>query len=350
MHQKYDYIIVGQGIVGTILTFKLIQLGKKVLVIDDNHKYASSNVAAGIINPITGRNYVKSWKIEELIPEFESTYTSISDLLGYKYLINRNVVRVLHSAKEENAWMQRTGDISYVPFMSGSITDIAPNRHLQSDGKYGLILNGYQLKIAKLITDFRIYLEEQGMLKNEKFDFEFLTPSAIIDYKGIIADHIIFCEGYQVIHNPLFNYLPFAPVKGEVLIIKAIDLKLEDNYRDQIFVTPLGEDLYWIGAGYDKGFKDVEPTEGEKTRLLDVLSNIIICPFEVVDHMAGIRPAFKTRKPIIGAHPQWHNVYVCNGMGAKGSSLGPYFAQQLIDSIEKGGAVDVEVDINRFNN
>lgn len=55
-----DYLIIGQGICGTMLSWNLFREGKKVLVIDDGNEHTPSRAAAGIINPVTGRRYAYS--------------------------------------------------------------------------------------------------------------------------------------------------------------------------------------------------------------------------------------------------------------------------------------------------
>ena len=63
---EYDFIIVGQGIAGTVLADHLIGSGFKILVIDESGLSNSSRVAGGLFNPITGRNMVKTWRADEL--------------------------------------------------------------------------------------------------------------------------------------------------------------------------------------------------------------------------------------------------------------------------------------------
>jgi glycine/D-amino acid oxidase-like deaminating enzyme len=79
-----DYVIVGQGLAGSLIGFLLLKKGKKIGIVDNNFSTSSSMAAAGIINPITGRHFVKSWKTDELYPVFTQTYLEISELIQKK--------------------------------------------------------------------------------------------------------------------------------------------------------------------------------------------------------------------------------------------------------------------------
>jgi glycine/D-amino acid oxidase-like deaminating enzyme len=46
-----NYIIVGQGIAGSILYYTLTKAGANCVVVDDNKSNSASRVAAGLINP-----------------------------------------------------------------------------------------------------------------------------------------------------------------------------------------------------------------------------------------------------------------------------------------------------------
>ena len=54
-----DYIVVGQGIAGSCLAYELLQRNKKIVLIDESWKDSACLVAAGVINPITGKRLVK---------------------------------------------------------------------------------------------------------------------------------------------------------------------------------------------------------------------------------------------------------------------------------------------------
>ena len=78
INRESHVLIVGQGIAGTVLSYKLSQRNISHKVLDNNHQSAATHAAAGLINPITGRNYVKSWMIDDLLPEACLLYTSPS--------------------------------------------------------------------------------------------------------------------------------------------------------------------------------------------------------------------------------------------------------------------------------
>jgi len=115
MSVDFDYLIVGQGAAGTLMHYELSKRGKKCLVIDNQHIGAASKVAAGIINPVTGRRYVKSWRIEELMPFALATYRAIEQKLRITFCHERNILRALFNHGEENDWLARTAQADYQP-------------------------------------------------------------------------------------------------------------------------------------------------------------------------------------------------------------------------------------------
>ena len=81
--KKFDYIIVGQGLAGSVLCFRLRRLGKSVCVIDKYREHTSSKVAAGAYNPMVLKRFTPCWRVEEqldpmysFINEFESHYNT----------------------------------------------------------------------------------------------------------------------------------------------------------------------------------------------------------------------------------------------------------------------------------
>ena len=117
-----------------------------------------------------------------------------------------------------------------------------------------------------------------------------------IKYKGVSAKTIVFCEGFGVLQNPSFNYLPLNGTKGELITIHAPDLNLNQIIKSSVFVIPLGDDLYSVGSTYAWDDKTgLSYTAGAKQELESKLKRFITCDYKVVKHVAGIRPTVKDR-------------------------------------------------------
>ena len=55
------------------------------------------------------------------------------------------------------------------------------------------------------------------------------------------------------------------------------------------------------------------------------------------------------RRPILGSHSVHKNLYILNGLGARGILNGSYFAHHLYNHIENDGKLLSDVDLSRFN-
>jgi glycine/D-amino acid oxidase-like deaminating enzyme len=156
--------------------------------------------------------------------------------------------------------------------------------------------------------------------------------------------------------------LPFAPNKGEVLIVDIPELgaagaRLDSTegartertiFKKGITLAPWQEGLYWAGSSYEWTFETPGPTESFRQKTEMALKEWVKLPFRIVDHIAAVRPATLERRPFVGFHPVYPVVGILNGMGTKGCSLAPYFARQLAEYLSKGSPIRPDADILRF--
>jgi len=168
-------------------------------------------------------------------------------------------------------------------------------------------------------------------------------------YKNYKATHIVFAEGFGLKQNPFFNYLPLDGTKGELLTIHAPELKIDFVLKSSVFLIPLGNDLYRLGATYNWKDKTTQITTSGKEELLQKLKRFLKCEFTIVNHFSGMRPTVNDRRPLIGQHPKHENIYILNGLGTRGVMIGPYVAKKLYDTIENCGNLDKEIDIRRYD-
>ena len=169
-----------------------------------------------------------------------------------------------------------------------------------------------------------------------------------MNYKNVKAKNIVFAEGFGMHSNPFFNYLPLDGTKGELFIIKAPDLDLDVIINTSVFILPLGNHLFKVGATYNWKDKSNLPTEEGKLELLTRINEILDCDFEIIEHFAGVRPTVRDRKPLIGTHPIQERMHILNGLGTRGVMLAPAMAKALFEFIENQIPLDKEIDIKRF--
>lgn len=347
---KVNYLIIGQGIAGSLLSYQLMKRGKTVFVVDKYDSNSSSNVAAGLFNPITGRRIVKTWKADLLLPFAETTYKALEEDLGIFFYHKKNIFKIFTSVKEQNDWISKSESPEFKNYVLPDGNYTLGNKSIPTVfGGFEITNSGF-IDLVLLLKEYKQKLLTTGALAEEVFDYaDISVTDETVSWKNIVADKIIFCEGYKAIHNPYFKDLPFVLTKGELLTIHAPDLALQKIVTKGVFLLPIGDHSYKVGSTYTWNEVDEIPTEKGKNDLLEKLDAILNCPYEVIDHQAGVRPTVKDRRPFIGMHPTYKNVGIFNGMGTKGALLAPYFAEHFTDHLEDGTALDKEVDIKRFD-
>jgi glycine oxidase len=343
----YDFVVVGQGIAGTFVAHYLLKHTTNIMVLDAE-EHTASFAAAGIINPITGRHYVKSWMIDTLLPFAIKSYDEIGTLLGFNAYNKLNIVRTIDSIKEQNDWDARKQDEAYTSYIVSNSDFSMLDALTQEPHKYGEVTQSLQVKLKEIITRYRAYLKQHSQFKKMKVDVSNISfRDELININGLQAKQIIFCEGHKAIQNPYFNHINFLPAKGNALIIKG-EFLLHKNLKDKFFITPLEDGTHWVGSGYEWNTTDENPNEEEMEKMEATLKAFLSKPYTVIEKIAGIRPSVKNRRPVIGPHHLHSNLYIFNGLGTKGSSLAPYFANMLVESIFENTEIMPEVDIKQY--
>ena len=386
MPKQVDVLIIGQGICGTFLSLELERAGLSYLVIDEaktqnpdrrpgpvtraGSTFSASRAAAGLINPVTGRRLVTTWMIDELLAFAQKSYGQLATVLGASFLEKVHVTDFFPTAQMRLAFLRRLEE-------DGSYLRLPENEQdwdscFHYELGYGLISPCYLVDVQGLLAAARKRMLKQGVLREDRFESgelevdapagaalntrtpEVGTPGGAVKYQDLEARRIVFCDGIGSFAGPYFSRLPFAPNKGEVLIVDIPGLKdagagtERTIFKKGISLAPWQEGLYWVGSSYEWSFETPEPTESFRQKTEMALKEWLKLPFRVVDHLAAVRPATLERRPFVGFHPKYPAVGILNGMGTKGCSLAPYFARQLVDHLVKGSPIQPDADILRF--
>jgi len=344
---KYDYLIIGQGLAGSILAYQLLKRKKSLAIIDERKSHTSSTVGAGLVNPFTGPKMVKSWKSEVLFPYLKTFYEELENVTGNKFFSEKTIYRPFNSVEELNDWDGRSSQQKHQIFIKQIHEKNVHSANIE-DLYGGVEVYGSVLNMPVFIDSMFRYFSATCTFVSERFDEDALKIfDSEISYKGIKASNIVFCTGYQIQQSRYFGWIPIAPVKGEILHVK-IERDFETIYNKSGFIIPLENGYYKAGSTYNRNDLTENPTEQGKNEITKKLDALLKMNYQVVKHEAGVRPGTITRRPLIGLHPEYHRLSIFNGMGTKGVSLAPFFSDQFVKCLEEGNNLDEEVDIKKY--
>ena len=344
---KVDVLVVGQGLAGTALSYYLMQAGCRVQIINDSKPETASRAAAGLYNPITGRKMVKTWLADKIFPKIEPFYQELESLTGQHFLHPMPIYRPFLTNAERSDWSILAPKSIYQPYISQVFQHSNFSDYI-NDPLGGILLqrSGY-VDLPVLLSATQQYFREQDVYQEEIFDVTRLRLEKTgVQYGDYRSRWLIFCDGADGYRNSFFHWLPYQPVKGEILLI---DTEKKSNivFNRGIFVMPFG-DKYKVGSTYDHQDLTFAPTQKGRDTLQSKLGKLLTMPYRVVEQWAGVRPATRDRRPFVGIHPVHQTLGIFNGLGTKGVSLAPYFAQHFTRFLTEEIALSPEIDIQRF--
>lgn len=344
-----EFLIVGQGISGSWLSYWLHKEDRSFLVIDKGDPTTPSRISAGVINPVTGRRHVSVWLAEEILPFAWQNYKTLGTLLGINAISEKKLIDFFPTAQMRQSFIKRTEEQCEFIRLPGDENYFRD--HFNYELGYGEFDPTYTAHLETILPAWRNFLKLKNTLLEESFEktaLEFTGDE--IMYKSIKASCIIFCDGNSGPEDPWFGKLPYALNKGEIIFAEIPGLPAAYIYKRSLALVPLAEkDKWWIGSNYAWEYNDLLPTNKFREETEALLKKWLRLPFTIIDHVAGLRPATIERRPFVGRHPLYPSLAILNGMGSKGCSLAPYFAKELVDHLLQGKKINSDADVTRFS-
>ena len=302
------------GLAGCCLAWQRSFRGQEFTWYDDDREGASSRMAAGLINPVTGKNFNASWRLAEFLPEAEAFYTRVGEILGRRLWFPMPVWRMV-GAKE---WDK----------IGGKLDEAAPwIERVQED------VPGWRAAVI---------LKGGGRVATREF-----CEGTVDHFAGEIAIHAgssrpVLCEGAAgLIAGRLGGH---RCAKGEILTVSA------PSWRgDRMIIggggwlVPVAEGIFKAGSTYVWDQLDGRPTPEGRARVEEILKLLGGDDFEVIAHEAGVRPIVRKSQPVIG--PLADGRVVFTGLGSKGSLYAPGVAGRLNAWLTDGSQLDPELDV-----
>lgn len=329
-------IIAGGGLAGYFLAANLVNAGRRVMLFRDKDKPGASAVAAGLVNPVTGRQYAVSWKAPEFLDALEAFFQiPLFRPLG-KYFHELPVYRPFPDIYSANEWAGKSGWTIFNGLAESAFTPWHPEWILNPFGGMLHHRSGW-LDIPPFLSALNEILTETGKFQSKSSR---LKPGSIdplnqrVEQDGITIPFrsLTFCEGTQATENPFFP-ISLIPLKGQVLTVESAG-NPDRILSSGVFLLPLAAGKYRLGSTYERSFSNDHPDEAGKAELIEEVARWWIPPIRsVLQHNAGLRPTTADRMPIMGRHREYPALWIFNGLGAKGVMQGPALASLLANAI-----------------
>lgn len=101
MKTNKPYLLVGQGIAGTVLAHHFLQANIPFEIWDSPRHFNSSFAAGGIFNPVTGRKLEKTWMAEALFDYLFPFYQQLEATLGKAFFLSNAFVSSFCECRNE---------------------------------------------------------------------------------------------------------------------------------------------------------------------------------------------------------------------------------------------------------
>lgn len=319
-----DLCILGQGLAGTLLAWELERAGIPFVIVDAGHAASSSRVAAGIINPITGRRLVKSWRIDALRPLAEAAYRALEAELGVGVWRAMRVRRAFRDGRERRIFAEKQARGELAPFAG------------DGDDTGFWIEGAARVDTGALLIAARARWRAKGWLREERAD-----GATALAAHGLVID----CTGAAGARG---GGVPWEFSKGEILTLATDGLDPEVIVNAGHWLLPTGPGAAKVGATHEPGATDTTPTPAARALLETSARELGARDFHVTAHEAGVRVNLPDKHPVAGRWPGEPRRGVINGLGAKGVLLAPMLARQWVNHLTEGVPFDAEIDVARF--
>lgn len=336
----YHQLIIGQGLAGSLLAYQLIKREQNILVVDSCEEHTASHVAAGMFTPVSGKRMVKSWMVDTLYPVMQQTYQELEKLLNESFLTNQNIQLSFGSIKEQNDFFSALTD-KIEPYVNQNIN---PNPGLNAPfGAVEIKQSGW-VNTVKLLKGFRHYLLQRNAFWNHTFNEANLTfKDGCWCYGAHSFNQVVFCQGYKNKYSTLFSSFHVIENKGDVFKLKTNALDNLHIYKRGCYAVCLEDNTFKVGSTYHWNNDNPTPTQAGFDELKLKTDALINGRYEVIEHLVGIRPTTKDRKPILEQHPTQKGLFIFNGLGTKGVMLAPYFSIVMAEWLTTGKIVNDSV-------
>lgn len=321
-----DFIIIGQGIAGSVLAWQLHALGQRVILFDRDTPQTASRVAAGLMSPLSGKRLAVSWRFREFWTSAVAFYRNVERQTATSLFLTNPLVQIMD---EPSAALQSARSEYLAPATS------LPSS-LNAAGAYEITPSA-RLDVAAFLMATRQFFQSRDAYftadVDTKSDIRCDEDSVQVVPWDTSAKHLILCQGTDAHHDVWCSHLPFEAAKGEILTVRVPGLDDRRTFRKRVWLTPLGQQHFLVGATFDREHLDHQPTAAGRAQLLEGLHEFLRTSPEVVAQHAALRPIIRGRRPVTGLSDRNARIGYFNGLGSKGALRAPWYAARFASQL-----------------
>lgn len=342
-------LIVGQGIAGTVLALEAHALGIDYQLLDDGHRSASSLAAAGLYNPFILKRRKLSWRADQFLPASREFFERVESLLGSDFDHSIGILRRIHDVEERNDWTAKQALPAYEDLLGGWLSADEVSPALDAPQGYQSVPCAGYVDTEGFLRRARDFFQTQGRYAEGRFSEDAVVLGPELSYEGEQYSRIIICIGYRS-QEPgrFFPELPFSPAKGHTLRISCPDLELRNIVSGPCFILPLGEGQFRIGSTYSWTNFNETVEQQEVDKLLGLFEGFCSLPYELLEAKAGVRPATKDRRPLLGTSSVDARIQLYGGMGSRAIMCAPLLARSFWNPYLDTLGLGQEVALSRY--
>lgn len=294
-------------------------------------------MAAGMVSPVAGHGMNLEPRVDEFIGEALQFYRKVEMVLGGEtFFYPAPVLRVFGGEGDRDLFEAKRDELE--PWVAEVLDKVDGGVR----GEHGGVVwkqSGW-LRLKRFLEASKGYFRENGLYEQRD------VPEAEIQDSG--RPLVVLCEGAAGLGKGPFSHLPEQRSKGETLTVRVPGLAENRILTNDGWMIPRGGSLWRASAGFSRNDLSREPTEIGRQRVEYVVRSLTNLHYEVLDHVAEVRPTVPWNRPVIGLHPENPHLGIFNGLGTKGTLYAPGVAKMLVGSILDDQAIDPAVDVARM--
>ncbi|MEQ8849234.1 FAD-binding oxidoreductase [Botrimarina sp.] len=339
---EVDVLVIGQGLAGSTLVWRLAERGLSTLVVDRGGvdpwgRASSSRVAAGLVTPVTGKRLTLADDFAELWDDARRFYRRVERATRSTLLDEAPAVRLFVDETERGLFHSRLAAGEYGEHARPADPHELPAGLAAPFGGF-VMPSAARLRVADFLLATRGSLAaEDRYIKADADPSElcFQSDRVLLERYGVAGRRAVLCQGYAPSQPPWLGGPTLAPAKGEVLTIESASHGDDRVVHRGVWIAPEGPGGYRVGATTDHDRIDSEPTEEGRAELLGRLAEAGLTDARVTDHSAAVRPATPDRRPTFGFSERQPRAAWLNGLGAKGVLWAPTYADRLAEQVAR---------------